>query len=128
MGVVSDLVKGLTGPVADYLKTRTERKSIERVRKMELDNALHEKKLTAIRESDRETFEWEIKQIENSGWKDEYVLIVLSIPLVGCFIPVINGYILAGFVTLQQTPDWYRWLIMAIFAAIYGIRLWKLRA
>jgi len=24
-----------------------------------------------------------------------------------------------------MTPDWYQWLILSVFAAIYGIRVWR---
>lgn len=125
MAIVSDLIKGLTGPVSDYLKARTEAKSKERIRKMELEDALHNRKVELISQGLAADATWEIEQIRNSGWKDEYVLVILSIPLIGTFIPGINGYILAGFLTLEQTPDWYRWLILLIFTAIYGIRIYR---
>lgn len=69
--------------------------------------------------------EWEIESIRNSGWKDEWVLILLSIPLVLVFVPATQEMVAQGFVALENTPDWYQWLIMIIFTAIYGIRLWK---
>jgi len=69
--------------------------------------------------------EWELEQIKNSGWKDEYVLVLLSIPLVMVFIPPLAPYVLIGFQILAQCPEWYRWLMTMIFAAIYGIRIWR---
>ena len=79
-----------------------------------------------------------LKVIENEGnweqimargastsWKDEWFTIILSIPLIGAFIPDAVPYIMAGFQALQATPDWYQWLILAVFAAIYGIRIWR---
>jgi hypothetical protein len=125
MPILGDILKGLTGPVADYFKVRQETKSKERIRKMELADALHQRRIQLISEGLHADAAWEIEQIKNSGWKDEWVLIILSIPLVGCFLPGVNGYILAGFLTLETTPDWYRWLVMLIFTAIYGIRLWR---
>lgn len=120
--------KGLTGlvaPVADYLKARQEIRSKERVRKAELADAIHERTTSLIREGLAADATWEIEQIKNSGWKDEYVLMLLSIPMIGCFIPGMDVYILRGFNVLDGTPDWYQWLIVTIFGAIYGIRLWR---
>lgn len=70
---------------------------------------------------------WEIESIKNSGWKDEWVLILLSIPLVLVFVPFARPYVMEGFAVLEMTPDWYRWLILMIFTAIYGIRVWRRR-
>ena len=69
--------------------------------------------------------EWELESIRNSGWKDEWVLVLLSIPLVLVFIPWTQDTVLTGFQTLEQTPEWYRWIVMVIFLAIYGVRLWR---
>ena len=69
--------------------------------------------------------EWEIARIKDSGWKDEWVLILLSIPLVLSFVPQTVVYVQMGFAALASTPDWYQWLIMLIFTAIYGIRIWR---
>ena len=68
---------------------------------------------------------WEIEQIKNSGWKDEAVLVTLLIPLWLCFIPYTVVYVEKGFNALALTPDWYQWLILVIFAAIYGVRIWR---
>ena len=68
---------------------------------------------------------WELEQIRNSGWKDEYVLLLLSIPLPLVFIPYTQDAVLEGFAILETTPDWYRWLMIMICAATYGIRVWR---
>jgi len=45
--------------------------------------------------------------------------------LVLVFVPYTQDGVMQGFKTLEQTPDWYRWLIMMIFTAIFGIRIWR---
>ena len=76
--------------------------------------------------------EWAAANIANSGWKDEWVLLLLSIPLVLAFIPGTVQYVHDGFAALEKTPAWYRWLIGSIMAAIYGIKpaweFWKGKA
>jgi hypothetical protein len=76
-------------------------------------------------ESEGRDADWELESIRNSGWKDELVLIVISLGMVGVFVPPLQPYILDGFNALQQTPEWYRWLIMMIYAATFGIRIWR---
>ena len=68
---------------------------------------------------------WELEQIKNSGWKDEFVLLLLSIPLIMSFIPNMQPYVVGGFEALSMTPQWYQWLILAVFSAVYGIRVWR---
>ncbi len=76
-------------------------------------------------ESEGRDHEWEIESIRNSGWKDELVIIVLTIPMVLVFIPSLSHFVLEGFRILETTPDWYRWLIVMIYAATFGIRVWR---
>ena len=75
--------------------------------------------------------EWAAANIQNSGWKDEWVLLLLSIPLILVFHPTTAPFVLDGFRILEQTPDWYRWLVVSVMAAIYGIKpawdFWKNR-
>lgn len=66
--------------------------------------------------------EWSMAQIKNSGWKDEYVLVLLSLPLILVFCPWTQLYVIEGFHALDETPEWYRWLIVTIMAAVYGIK------
>ena len=123
--IIKGVTSGLVTPAVDYLKARQELRSKERIRKAELADAMHTRQLDLIREGLHADATWEIEQIRNSGWKDEWVLIILSIPLVGCFVPVLASYVLAGFLILQSTPSWYQWLILVIFTAIYGIRIYR---
>jgi hypothetical protein len=57
-----------------------------------------------------------------TSWKDEYWTIILSIPMVGCFIPKVAPYILEGFKVLQQTPDWYKAAVGLAIGAAFGYR------
>lgn len=54
--------------------------------------------------------------------KDEWFVLLFSIPLVMAFIPDTQIYILKGFEILEQTPVWYRWLIIGIVSATFGLR------
>src|SRR3972149_2937899 len=46
--------------------------------------------------------QWELEQIKNSGYKDEFTLLLLSIPLVLVFIPPTQQLVLDGFAVLEQ--------------------------
>jgi len=69
--------------------------------------------------------EWELASLKNSGWKDEWVLIILSVPMILSFIPYTQPFVVAGFVALDGTPLWYRTTVMSIYLATFGLRLWR---
>lgn len=123
--LVGKLLGSFGSEVAGYYRDRQKLKhdmELEKLRgKIEWEKA----KTQRASESEGRDHEWEKLSIQNSGWKDEWVLILLSIPLVLVFIPWTQEYILIGFNNLSKTPDWYQWLVMLIFTAIYGIRLWR---
>ena len=58
------------------------------------------------------------------SWKDEYLTILMSIPVIMCFVPGLEAYALRGFEILGQTPEWYRWAFLGIIAATFGLRIW----
>ena len=62
-----------------------------------------------------------LNQAETS-WKDEYLLILYSIPFVMAFIPPLQPYVQQGFVILETTPDWYKAGMALILAASFGMR------
>lgn len=120
-----DLLSGVPKAIGDYFTRRQEIKAADRQQQAAIKAATVERQVALIKEGLTGDMNWELEQIKNSGWKDEYVLILLSIPLVGVFIPRIQDAILVGFEYLEKCPDWYQWLILIIFTAIYGIRLWR---
>lgn len=111
----------VAGYYRDKLKLEAERE-LEQLRgKIEWEKA----KTQRASESEGRDHEWELESIRNSGWKDEWVLVLLSIPLVLVFVPWTQDAVLDGFAVLDQTPSWYRWLTVTIFSAIYGLRVWR---
>ena len=57
-----------------------------------------------------------------SSWKDEYLLIVFSIPLVMSFVPELVVYVERGFEALDKTPDWYQYAIGVMVSTSFGYR------
>jgi hypothetical protein len=115
----------LGAEAVDYFKQRQQLKNTLELAKLQgkIDAAKAEAayKVADLQYDDQ----WELAQIANSGFKDEYVLIILSVPLVLCFIPYTAPWVLAGFGILKACPGWYQGLLVAIFSAVYGIRVWR---
>jgi hypothetical protein len=62
------------------------------------------------------------KVIEQSGWKDEFVVLIWSMPAIMAFIPGLQSYSEKGFKNLATAPEWYIVGWVSISLAIYGIK------
>lgn len=66
--------------------------------------------------------EWELKALEDDSWIREWLVILVSIPLVLCFIPMFVDDVRAGFEALKETPEWYRYLVGSVFSFVFARR------
>ena len=82
--------------------------------------AKQELKIKTIESTDS----WEQLQAQASqtSWKDEWFVIVLSIPMICAFIPDLVPYIERGFEALSSMPDYYKAFLGAAIAASFGIK------
>ena len=124
-GIVGALLQKVAPKVADYYIEKEEQKHLIEMERLRGKQAWEEAKTRRASESEGRDHAWELESIRNSGWKDELVIIVLTIPLVLVFIPFTQPYVETGFRHLEMTPDWYRFLILSIYGATFGIRLWR---
>ena len=127
MSVLTTILGSLTAPVADYFKRRAELKAEDRQQERALKAAINERQVDLIKQGLTADMNWEMEfaQQARSSWKDEYTLLVVSIPAVGSFVPGFSKYIAEGFTALSTTPVWYQIMLCSIFFATYGIRYWR---
>jgi hypothetical protein len=111
--------------VADYYIQKEQLKYQIKLETLKGKIAYEKAKTARASESEGRDHEWELESIRNSGYKDEWVLFLLSIPMVMSFIPATVQYVTSGFEALEGTPPWYRFMITSIFLGIYGIRTWR---
>ena len=67
---------------------------------------------------------WEASAVDQmkGSWKDELILICLLGPAVLVFFPGMTAHIEAGFVALQQLPDYYKHLLYIACSASFGLK------
>ena len=123
--ILTAVLSKLVPSAADYFTTKERLKQEIQLETLRGKAAYEMAKTQRASESEGRDHEWEIESIRNSGYKDEWVLFLVSIPMVMSFIPAGQPYVVSGFQALEGTPDWYRFLVMSIFGAVYGIRLWR---
>lgn len=67
------------------------------------------------------TWDQIMAQGSNTSWKDEWLTVLFSIPLILCFFPFAVEHVQAGFVVLDTMPEWYKYTLSVIVAASFGV-------
>lgn len=123
------IIATLTGQTVEsylnYKQAKTRLKADIELEKLRGKAAYEAAKTARAEASEGRDHEWELESIRNSGWKDEWVLIILSIPMILSFVPYTQPYVVEGFVALEGTPLWYRTIVASIYLATFGLRLWR---
>ena len=68
--------------------------------------------------------DWDLEAMKGSqsSWKDEYLVILFSIPLILCFCGSWGRNIVEqGFRALEMMPEWYQVTLGCIVAASFGV-------
>lgn len=61
-----------------------------------------------------------------NGWKDEYALLIVTLPFIAAFWPDAGPHIEAGFDVLREkTPDWYQYVLVGGLCQAMGISMFK---
>ncbi len=125
---------GIVEPLANYFTKRQEIKaqklqfeSQERMKEHELKMSFMERQIELKSKGLEADANWEMEFARQAAgsWKDEYTLIVISLPAILCFIPGMSVYVARGFEALSKTPAWYQLIFCSLFLATYGIRYWR---
>ena len=68
--------------------------------------------------------DWDLEMAKGSqsSWKDEWLTILFSIPLILAFTPGMEDIVRNGFQQLEQMPEWYQYSLGIIVAASFGVR------
>ena len=114
----------LVGPIADlagtWLNGKVEEKKAQaktKVARAEAEAIVMQKKATG-------EIDWDLEMAKgsSSSWKDEWLTILFSIPLILAFIPGMEEIVANGFAQLNKMPEWYQYSLGVIVAASFGVR------
>ena len=106
------VINGVTSLFGNYTKAR--------IRKEELKDVQHERRIEVIQQGNAAEASWNLKALENSGWKDEWLTILFSIPMILAFFPGAVPHVMAGFVALESMPIWYQSAVALMVASAFG--------
>ena len=112
------------GPIADLAGSWLQGKAANNAAAAELKLTEAKAKAQILLSKETSVADWERIMAEGakSSWKDEWFVIVLSIPLILAFIPGAEGWVDRGFEQLSKAPDWYFYSLGIAISASFGVR------
>ena len=121
---LSGILSGGTSIIKEWVSSWQQRKVMQAQHKVKMaEIKIVGRENRAMMDKEHE-IGWDNRMATGSmtSWKDEWFTIILSIPLIGAFIPGADTYILEGFGVLAQCPDWYKGALGVAIGAAFGMR------
>lgn len=118
------MIGALLGPIAGLAGTWLEGRVEEKKAKTAMKVAESEARAKVMVEAATHESGWERIMAEGTkgSWKDEYLTIIFSIPMILAFIPGMEEVVQRGFQQLEAMPEWYQYALGCVVAASFGIR------
>ena len=117
--MILDVLKLAVGAGTHIMKNRQKRKMLESDAAM-----VHAQKMA----NGEIEYQQVVRKSQDNGWKDEVVLILISLPIllliwsVFSDDPMIKEKIDVFFVQFGQLPMWYQMLFVGVVGSIYGLK------
>ena len=109
--LIEPIVSLVKEPIVEWQKRKT--LEVEQVDKaLERTHELNIKKIDVATELAKQGIQieanWDTnaQQDMKTSWKDEYLTLLFSVPLILAFFPQTQEAVLKGFETLSKTPEW----------------------
>ncbi|MFA0112880.1 hypothetical protein AB4407_04180 [Vibrio sp. 10N.261.46.E11] len=97
-------------------------KAEELKRKDELENEKHQARVRRLQNGEEQASSLDDISIRDRGFKDEFILLVVFVPLILSFIPNYAPYVEQGFNALQNIPNPYWFVVGAVVVDTLGMR------
>ena len=118
------MIGAFIGPIANlagtFLQGRLERAKAN----TEMKVAEAKARATVMEKQATGELDWDLVAIRGArnSWKDEWLVILFSVPLILAFVPGMELVVLNGFSVLNQMPEWYQYSLGVIVASSFGVR------
>ena len=138
--MLQSLIPLITSGIGAWKESRQQKAEIQRIEhqgNMRIREAQIQSAVKRAEEGDQSAISMDQLSFKNRGWKDDYLLILTTLPLVILFFaPVAELFLLAhtyqagdltdavqdGFTALSQTPDWYLIALLLVYVDTFGFR------
>ncbi|MCO7226000.1 hypothetical protein [Pleionea sp. CnH1-48] len=117
-----EVLKLAVGPLTSWLTHKKEIKKIKTETQLAVLRAESQSKIRRAENQEAADINLDLVALKTRGWKDEYLLVIGTVPLVLSFIPDMQPYVKEGFKALAETPEWYWYLLAGLFIDTLGFR------
>jgi hypothetical protein len=119
------MIQAFIGPIANlagsWLQGKADKTAAEA--KLKLTEAETKSKILLSEKTSVADWERIMAQGTQNSWKDEYLVLLFSIPLVLSFCGEFGRSAVAdGFAALEAMPDWYQYTLGVIVASSFAVR------
>ena len=114
----------ILGPVANLAGSWLQGRADANAANAKLKLTEAEAKAKILLSKETSTADWEriMAQGTQNSLKDEFVTVIVLVPVILCFIPGLEQTVQNGFNRLAELPEWYTWLVFTVCSAAIGIR------
>ena len=120
------MIQALIGPIANLAGGWLKGKADAQAAASNLKLVEAEAKATIMKSAATSEADWEklMAQGTQNSWKDEYLVLLFSIPLILAFLPFewANAAVANGFAALESMPQWYSYTLGVIVASSFAVR------
>tara|TARA_R100000655_G_scaffold106802_1_gene156440 strand:+ start:906 stop:1289 length:384 start_codon:yes stop_codon:yes gene_type:complete len=118
------MIGAIIGPIANLAGTFLQGQLEKTRANTEVKVATAKAKAAVLEKQVTGEIEWDVEAIKGStgSWKDEWLTVLFSIPLILAFIPGMGDLVMNGFEQLSEMPEWYQYSLGVIVAASFGVR------
>lgn len=134
MSTIGKILGGLAAPVVSLLQRRAELRQARFEAQLKFEQAQGDRMAQLIRDGLAADANWEMEFARQAATsdKDEWILGIVAIPAVLCFVSIpglVDGpaIVEAGMRALDATPWWFQAIMGSMFLHTIGVRWWRRR-
>ena len=107
-------------PVKSFMETRT----IKAENKAKIEEAKVNAQIRGIERTAESEINYDIEALRQQqySWKDEFALLVITLPFIGSFLPWTQEFVMLGWDYVSRAPEWYSYTFIGAISASLGIR------
>ena len=119
--MISAITNLITGGIDAY-KQHGINKANKLKRQDDMEQARHDAKVSRLKNGDEKAADLDMVSIKERGLKDEFIMLVVFVPLMVSFIPDYAPYVNAGLLALKGVPEYYWYVVAALVIYTFGFR------
>tara|TARA_Y100000389_G_C17456176_1_gene518333 strand:- start:2530 stop:2916 length:387 start_codon:yes stop_codon:yes gene_type:complete len=119
--MIGSLIGPITNIVGGLVQGKMEQKAAET--KMKVAKADAQAKIMLSQATSEADWDKIMAEGSHNSWKDEYLVILLTFPMILCFCGDWGRTVVAeGFIALENMPSFYQYFVGSAVAASFGIK------